>query len=335
MTEMNDIHQLIAKHFAGEISDEEMSQLRGWLESSAKNQLLFDDLKQAWQAMEIKSSNADKRRVLNRVKDRIEAEQEKPVRRLFTNSWYKVAASFALVLSLGATAGYQLSEPFSFVNTLGYEVQECDAGKHYNFLLADGTQVYMNGDSRLKYKPDLKGEQRKVYMEGEAFYDVARDESKPFVIEMEGANVKVLGTSFNIKAYPEDKTQETSVLSGKVAFSDSHTDESIHLVPGQKGVIDHAEESLESLDVDNQLDIAWMKNHLNFDNTPLSEMAKTLYRSYGVKFKLTDGSLGDVKITASFENEKLDEVLKVLQMTNEFSCKKEGNTVFIGSKDEF
>lgn len=339
MTEMNHIHQIIAKYFAGEISEEEMGQLRGWLESSAENQKLFDDLKQGWEGLTLQTSSEEKSRVLNKVKGRIKVEQadERPVRRLFGANWYRVAASVLIAVSVGSLAWNQISEPFSWMNTIGYEVRECDAGKQTDFLLADGSHIYMNGDSRMKFKSDLEGTERNVYMEGEAFFDVARDESKPFVIDLDGAEVKVLGTSFNVKAYPEDDRMETSVITGKVAFTHSHKgeEEGFHLVPGQKGVINHNEESMDRFQVDNQLDIAWMKRGLLFVNTPLSELTKTLYRTYGVKFKLTDGSLKDLKITASFENEKLEEIMKILEMTNEFSYKIEKDRVVIGNKNEF
>ena len=343
MMEMNNIHQLIAKCFAEDISYEEMSQLRGWLDSSAENKMLFDDLKQEWDKLELPSASKDKTRVLNNVKERIRTEDkksEKIVRKLFYGNWYKLAASVALTISLGSLAWYQISEPFSILNTLGYEVKECKAGEYSDLLLADGSQIVMNGDSRVKYKENLPGIERNIYLEGEAFFDIVRNEEKPFVINMSGANVKVLGTSFNVKAYPEDETMETSVLTGKVAFTPTKGvlkkgKESILLIPGKKGIINQNMNLVDKLDVDNQLDIDWMKKKLNFSNTALADLTKSLYRMYGVKFKLTDNSLRDLKITASFENEKLEEIMKILELTSEFSYQVEENRIVIGRKNEF
>ncbi|MDE5416929.1 FecR family protein [Labilibaculum sp. DW002] len=340
---MDKIHQLIAKHFAEDISSEEMSQLRGWLDASAENKMLFDDLKQKWDALELSSSSNDKTRVLNNVKERIRAEKkksEKSVRNLFYGNWYRLAASVALTISLGSLAYYQLSEPFSILNTIGYEVKECEAGENSVFLLADGSQIVMNGDSRVKYKENLPGIERNIYLEGEAFFDVARNEQKPFVINMDGANVKVLGTSFNVKAYPDDETMETSVLTGKVAFTPTKgilnkEKESIFLIPGDKGFINEKRNQVDKLNVDNQLDIAWMKKNLNFSNTALADLTKSLYRMYGVKFKFTDNDLKDLKITASFENEKLEEVMKILEMTSEFSYQIKNDLIVIGGENEF
>ncbi|NOU59311.1 FecR family protein [Marinifilum sp. JC070] len=343
MTEMTKINQLIAKHFAGDISNEEMSQLKEWLDSSEDNRLLFNDLKQSWESFNLPASSEDKFRVLSKVKARIktdEIKEDKVVRPLFNKVWYKYAASLIVIVSVSILAWYQLNEPFSVLNTLGYEVNQCEAGTHEKLILSDGSQVFMNGDSRIKYKMNAEGSERIVYLEGEAFFDVARDEKKPFIIGLDDAEVKVLGTSFNIKAYPGDHSVETSVVTGKVAFNHMHgflkkNKESMFLVPGQKGVINHSSDSFDQLSVNNELDIAWMQKKLNFKNTPLLEITKQLYRMYGVKFKLTDGSLEDLKITASFENEKLEEVMKILEMMSEFSYKQENNLLTIGKKGEF
>lgn len=341
MTEMDKINQLMAKYFAGEISQEEMNQLGDWLESSAENKKLFNDLQKEWSNLELKSSSTDRIRVLSKVKERIKSEEKEVlVRKIAFNSWYRRAASIVVVIALSTLMWYQIQEPFSTLNTLGYEVENCDAGDQKEVLLADGSHIFLNGDSRVKYKKELAGSLRNITLQGEAFFDIERDEQKPFVVYLNDAEVKVLGTSFNIKAYPEDEKVETSVLTGKVVFNHVHgilkkKRENMFLIPGQKGIINHDSNSFDQLQVDNELDIAWMKRKLHFINTPLSEITKSLYRMYGVKFKLTDGSLKDLKITASFENEKLEEVIKILEMTSEFSYKMETNLVTIGKKDEF
>ena len=241
----------------------------------------------------------------------------------------RIAASVVTFISLGALSYYEISDPFSHLNLIGYDLIEADAGEQQSQILADGSTVYLNGDSRLKYKIDSESTERKLYLEGEAFFDVARDESKPFVIGLEDSKVQVLGTSFNIQAYPEDEQISTSVITGRVAFEASRS-ESLILVPGNKGVINKSKNSIDKLDVDNSKDIAWVGKTLYFNNASVSEMSKSLYRMYGVKIKLVDGSLEDLRITAKFENENIDEIFKILEMTNEFSYLIEGNVVMLG-----
>lgn len=343
MTELKDIYQIIAKHFAGEISDKEAGQLGDWLKASAENEKLFYDLKGEWENLELKSTISDRSRVLNKVKARIEAEEkqeDKVVRKLFGSTWYKIAASVIVLISISVITWYQIQDPFSTLNAFGYEIEKCDAGNQKEILLSDGSRIYLNGDSRVKYKEDFPGKERNVFLQGEAFFDVARNEQKPFVIGLNKAEVKVLGTSFNVKAYLGDKRMETSVLTGKVSFKYTEgifksNEESMLLVPGEKGVVNSSNKSFNKLQVDNNIDIAWMKKELHFENTTLLEISKTLYRMYGVNFKLTDGSLEDLRITANFENEKLEEIIKILEMTSEFSYKIEKNLITIGLKGEF
>lgn len=344
MTEMDDIYNIIGRVLSGEASSDEEENLRRWLEQSKENRELFENMSLAWKGAGLIASPSDESRVLNRVKSRIREEQnaiEKKTKTLPLFGWYRAVASVLLLVALGSLTWFQLADSFSWLNTIGYEVVACEAGQQQDIELTDGSIVYMNGDSKLKYKADFEKTERNVFLQGEAFFKVARNEQKPFVIGLKEAEVKVLGTSFNIKAYPEDQMVETSVLTGKVAFThrnhflNSKNDESIHLTPGQKGVIDNFRGSLVSKEVDNQLDIAWMKRELIFENTNLDELTKSLHRMYGVNFKLTDGSLKNLKITAKFENEKIDEVLKILEMTSEFSYKIDENLIVIGKKGEF
>ncbi|RZT96210.1 FecR family protein [Ancylomarina subtilis] len=334
---MNDIHHIITKVLANSASNEEKSLLDDWLREKPENKQDFELRRQQWEEMLLIVDDKDKKRVFTDIKNKINQETKvvdfnKHVDRKKSIRWMKVAASVVSFISLGALSYYEITYPFSHLNLIGYNLVETEAGVQQTQLLADGSTVYLNGDSRLKYKIDSEANERTLYLEGEAFFDVARDESKPFVIGLEDSHVQVLGTSFNIKAYSEDEQISTSVISGRVAFEAS---KSLILIPGNKGIIDKAKNTMAKLDVDNAMDVAWMKKALYFENTSLSEMAKSLYRMYGVKLKFLDGSLKDLKITAKFENERLDELFKILEMTNEFSYKIEDDVILIGGVGKF
>lgn len=336
---MSEIHHIINKVLANSASKEEQNLLDNWLMENPENQASFDLKRQQWEEVLLVVDAEDKKRVFANIKNKInqdnklidftERSSRKPSR-----GWMRVAASVVSLISLGALSYYEISDPFSHLNLVGYDLVEADAGVQKTQVLADGSTVYLNGDSRLKYKIDSDSEERNLYLEGEAFFDVARDETKPFVIGLEKSKVQVLGTSFNIQAYPDDEQISTSVLTGRVAFERGE-DKSLILLPGNKGIINKHQKSIEKYDVDNAKDVAWMNKALYFENTSLSDMAKSLYRMYGVKLKFTDGSLNNLKITAQFENEKIEEILKILEMTNEFSYKIGEEFVLIGEKGEF
>ena len=336
---MSEIQDIITKVLANSANKEEQNLLNDWLREKPENQHSFELKRQQWEEMLLFVDEEDKKRVFSDIKSRISQETElvdfnMRVSKKKSMGWMRIAASVVSFISLGALSYYEVSDPFSHLNLIGYNLVEADAGNQQTQLLADGSTVYLNGDSRLKYKINSEAKERKLYLEGEAFFNVARDETKPFVIGLEDSQVQVLGTSFNIKAYPEDGQISTSVLTGRVAFEASKS-ESLILVPGNKGVIDKDNKSIAKLNVDNSRDVAWMEKGLYFENTSLSDMAKSLYRMYGVKVKLTVGSLKNLKITAKFENEKFEEVLKILSMTNEFSYEIDDKLVVIGRKGEF
>jgi len=336
---MSEIHHIITKVLANSASEEEKNLLSNWLGEKPENRASYELRREQWEEMLLVVSTEDKKRVFADIKNRIHQDEKvidfkNHVSPKKTWGWMKIAASVVSLISLSALSYYEISDPFSHLNLIGYDLVEADAGVLNNHLLADGSTVYLNGDSRLKYKIDSEASERKLYLEGEAFFDVARDETKPFIIGLEESQVQVLGTSFNVKAYPGDEQIATSVITGRVAFGNEKA-KTLILIPGNKGIIDKSQNSISKLDVDNSRDVAWMERTLNFENTNLSDMAKSLYRMYGVKIKLTDGSLEDLKITAKFEDEKIEEILKILEMTNEFSYKHENDRVLIGKKGEF
>jgi ferric-dicitrate binding protein FerR (iron transport regulator) len=336
---MNKIHHIITKVLANSSTKEEQSLLNNWLEEKPENRQAFDLERELWEEMLLVVNEEDKKRVFSDIKNRVGIETKvldlnEHIAKKKSMGWMRIAASVVTFISLGALSYYEVSDPFSHLNLIGYDLVEADAGNQKTQLLADGSTVYLNGDSRLKYKINSEANERKLYLEGEAFFDVARDESKPFVIGLEDSKVQVLGTSFNIQAYPEDKLISTSVITGRVAFEASKA-ESLILVPGNKGVINKNRNSIDKLDVDNSKDIAWMGKALYFENTSLSEMSKSLYRMYGVTIKMIDGSLEDLRITAKFKNENINEIFKILEMTNEFSYSIEGDVVMIRESGKF
>lgn len=336
---MSEIQYIITKVLANSASKEEQALLNDWLREKPENKRSFELKRQQWEEMLLVVDAEDKKRVFADIKNKISQETKVVdfnlrVSKKKSMGWMRIAASVVTFISLGALSYYEISDPFSHLNLIGYDLVEADAGNQQTQLLADGSTVYLNGDSRLKYKINSEASERQLYLEGEAFFDVARDEAKPFVIGLENSEVQVLGTSFNIKAYPEDGQISTSVITGRVAFEASKS-ESLILIPGNKGVLDKDKNSIAKLDVDNSMDVAWMEKALNFENTSLSELAKSLYRMYGVKVKLTDGSLKNLKITAKFKNENIDEIFKILEMTNEFSYRIEDDVVMIGEAGKF
>lgn len=210
-------------------------------------------------------------------------------------------------------------------------------GSKTKIQLPDGTQVWLNADSRITYNENFLGNNiREVELTGEAFFNVVRDEEHPFVIHTETIDVKVLGTSFNVRSYADEKNTETALIQGSVEITliKSPDKKKIILKPNDKlivsnmaGTLAQDEEKkgvktppvlmLEKISFKkedaNAVETLWVKNKLAFDDDPLEEIALKIERWYDVKVIITDESLRRESYTATFEDKTLKEVMDALQ----------------------
>lgn len=198
-------------------------------------------------------------------------------------------------------------------------------GGQYNIVLADGTKVFLNAVSSIKYPTQFNGDQRVVELEGEAYFEVAKDKSKPFIVKSDKQTIEVLGTHFNVHAYNNEAAVKTTLLEGSVAVSSKN--QKAILKPGQQSNIsDNAKIAIR--EVDTEAAIAWKNGRFKFDNADLKSVMKQLERWYGIKVEYR-GDVSDVRFNGgTFRNKNLSEVLKVLELSN-IKFKVEGKTITV------
>lgn len=199
-------------------------------------------------------------------------------------------------------------------------------GGQYNIVLADGTKVFLNAVSSIKYPTQFNGNQRIVELDGEAYFEVAKDKSKPFIVKSDKQSIEVLGTHFNVHAYDNESVVKTTLLEGSVAVTSR--DQKAILKPGQQsGVSDNAAK-ISIKEVDTEAAIAWKNGRFKFDNADLKSVMKQLERWYGIKVEYR-GDVSDLRFNGgTFRNKNLSEVLKVLELNN-IKFKVEGKTVIV------
>ncbi|MET6996560.1 FecR family protein [Chitinophaga defluvii] len=229
-------------------------------------------------------------------------------------------------------------------------------GERKSFQLPDGSTVLLNGGSVLRITPAFNEENRQVHLEGEAYFDVAQDAGKPFVIQAGDMCVKVLGTTFNVKAYPQDKTLETVLIRGAVEVTVKDMPrQQVILKPQQKIIIEkpakqaagiqdsvshthHQREAIGKIAVKNVqlladdstvMETSWTLNRLVFDNETLAVVATKIERWYGVKVQIDPAIADTYTFTGIFENESIQQMLKALQLSLPFHYKLEDKTLFI------
>lgn len=243
----------------------------------------------------------------------------------------KVGGNDQVVLSNGQVVGNQKGKELNYVSAssvkeLVYNTIQIPNGKIFNISLSDGTHVYLNSGSSLKFPVQfIKGMKREVFLEGEAFFDVAKDKSHPFVVNVDDVRVKVLGTKFNVSSYAEDKTINTVLVEGSVALSASGkpTDKTM-LKPGFKGAFDKSGTVVFSLEkVDTRQYTNWMKGEIAFKGIGFKEIARKLERTYNVTITNNNKELDAVKFSGSFDRniESINEVMDAMSKIYSFDYK--------------
>lgn len=196
---------------------------------------------------------------------------------------------------------------------LVYNTLKIPYGKTFEVQLSDGTIVHMNSGTSLRYPVQfLKNQNRKVYLMGEAYFEVAKDKAHPFTVNTQELDVEVLGTKFNVNTYSDDLTTDVVLVEGKVSlYKDKKTSNNqVYLTPGLKGTNIKGKSVITTETVNTDYYTAWVKGSLVFKNAPFSEIIKKLERHYNVTFINKNKMLGKEIFNGRFDNEPIEAVLK-------------------------
>ena len=230
--------------------------------------------------------------------------------------WPAVAAAIIGALIFFVTGD---KKPLEITQTpIVWITKTANFGKIINVILPDSSEIWLNSGSSISFPQNLKhADIRTVKLNGEAFFKVKRDPAHPFIVKSQNIQTRVLGTSFNIKAWKGYKP-EVTVLTGKVAVSrDSAGIQSaaIHLLPNQKAVYDIKSNRLISENMEDAKAVTnWTTGKMNFDKTPMEEVFQIISRRYAVKIA-TDHSFKNCELTAKFDNVEINEVMKTIGLT--------------------
>lgn len=202
---------------------------------------------------------------------------------------------------------------------------EANAGTRIQTFLPDGTKVFLNSGSKLTYDFS-KEDRRNVELIGEAYFKVMRDESRPFIVNFESDKIKinVLGTEFNVKAYPEEEILETTLVNGSVCLDIKNNDDYFYkkvLTPSQMGSFDLSNNKLDVYDVDVEVETSWKDGILIFKDLSLPLVLKRLSNYYNVKFDVKDKIINQYKFTGVFNKKQLSQILEYLKISSNIDYK--------------
>jgi transmembrane sensor len=262
------------------------------------------------------------------------------------------AGFFSWRIFFNKTTGFPIDNTS---NTISTNNTTTKPGSKTQIKLPDGTIVVLNSDSKLIYPDNFLGNTRDVTLEGEAFFEVTHDKEKPFIIHSKTMDIKVLGTVFNVKAYPDETTTEATLIKGSIEVTiKNKAAQKIMLKPSEKIIVrnniieeDNADSppqqpateentpliSVKEIEYDGKdsvaTDIAWLQNKLVFSNETFENIVLLLERRFSKKITIKTDNLKYLTFTGKFDKENIDQILKALQLTHKFNYKEENDTITI------
>lgn len=334
--ENQQIETLLIKLFSETISLEERALLMAWVNENAQNRHYYEELRNIWQVSHPSFSPEDidvtgaEKRVMAKIKEK------KLVNSSVFIWWQRVAA--VLFLPVFLLMGYLLYNKSSHSPIIAYQEIFSPYGMHSKVNLPDGSIVWLNSGSKLKYPVAFAHDERNVYLSGEAFFKVHSERSHPFIVETERLKVTATGTQFNVEAYLTDTITAVTLVEGKMNVKVGSSNP-INLQPDQRIVYNKVSQNFQLTETDAERWGLWKDGILAFRDEPLEDVFKRVGRTFNVDISVKDNITAHQLYRATFEGESLDEILRLLKMTAPIrykitSRKKQADNEFTKEKIE-
>ena len=338
-----EIEERIVQYITGECSRIEAQEIEGWMAEDPAHAAYVADQTRIWEAAGSLPATWDTRPLWNRVRQRTERSAPLPARTAYAAdrsgvrrrkqlvAWTTWTAAGMTVLVVGALSFLigRLTEKPPEKAEITVRTIATEAGQRASIQLNDGTQVRLNVATRLTVPERFSETSREVQLEGEAYFVVAPDAARPFVINAGGSVVQVLGTSFDVRAYPEEPEVEVAVAEGKVALKATtlSSASTAFLTSGMVGSV-LADSLINTRTVPNlNKYLAWTEGRLEFNGAPFDEVSRALERWYDLKIHLAAPYKKVDRLTASFRDESLSEILNSISIALNLQYEREGRIV--------
>ena len=324
------MNEQISKYFQGELDTAERLKLLRQVEANDELKKQFIEYKNMYALLSFTQYADDPKENRRQYEGFNLLIRKKAVRKLFLKTiGYAAAISLLIVSTYWITAHHYPAGPSGIANNTLF----VPAGQRVKLTLQDGTNVWLNSQTQLIYPAVFSDTERRVSVEGEAFFEVAPGKSKPFIISSQGVEMKVLGTKFNVYSYPQDKHIQTSLIEGSLQVYFAQSD--------QKGVILKPDEqvtikggSMQVSPISRHDHFLWKEGIYSFDNEKLIDILKKLEIYFDVKILIEDPSIYEWEYTGKFrQRDGIDQILRMIQRIHKFDIRKdEENNVIILSK---
>jgi transmembrane sensor len=374
-----DIDLLIVCYLSGSATENDLSRLQEWISESRSNLDYFNNLKNAWSLSGLSRGSAGQASASwNKLKDKISSEpivdrlsnDPLPLNKSAVMRFLKVAASWIIIFGLGSSLTLFFTHRPGSGNATSSNrtiMVSTPLGARSMIKLPDSSIVWLNAGTTVSYKEDYGQQTRSLDMTGEAYFSVAKDKDHPFTVNTEGIVIRALGTKFNVKAYPEEKTVSATLEEGNIDIkvtSLTDKDASVLLKPKDKFIYHKEAEGtaketgnskgkskLENTPISGSKEISlvsnvrtelytsWKDPRWIIFREPLMTLAPMLERRYNLKILFDDEQLKQYKFTGIVENETVDQILNALKLTAPLDYRISRDTIRLildsGSKESF
>ncbi|RHR36790.1 FecR family protein [Parabacteroides sp. AF18-52] len=261
--------------------------------------------------------------VQDKILTRIQLRKRQKERRIL---FVSIAASLLVLF----TIGYNFFTDSPENEHMAWLEISTPKGVRDSVLLADGSKIFLNGGSNLKYPKQFTGKTREVSFVGEGYFEIAKNAEKPFLVNTGLIDVKVLGTKFNLKTYANDMSVETILEEGRVQISHPASNQMLEMKPNDCVTFDKQMNTFSKKQVDPLTASMWRTGKYSFYSTPFPEFAQTLERGFGVTFIIENPEVANRHFTGDFiRGETIDEILNILKISSGLNYRKENNIITI------
>ncbi len=327
---MKDIALIVANYLLKRVRKEERETLAEWENKSPRNKAFLKGMEDYWsQVDEEYKTNPRIEIARQRLLARIDTSQNKEQRLKPISYLMKIAAAIIFIVSIAGVSVYIASETGFFTQN-NWVVVSTEAGQQSKITLPDGTEVWLNAATEVKYCTTK--EHRLVKLSGEAYFEVEHAPDFPFVVETEDIAVKVLGTEFSVSHYPESKITEASLLTGRITASAKGSNENIEIIPGEKIAYDGEIKEFVKSTLKGKNHVAWRYGVLVFDNESFNDLIQKLERYYAVDFIYQTSDFENIHYTGTLDNLSIEKVLEFINLTIPVAYEIDNKTINLNSK---
>ena len=346
MESNNSIEELIIRYLQNEIQEDELRVLDAWIHESDANKSHFFELKGLFDTRKEVAflNHYSVERSWERMAGKLDAisgvsMKSKVPGKQFWLSFLRYAAIIVIAMGVGVGMNQWISNRLYAGDTEYNEIVVEKGGRANTLLLSDGSKIILNASTRFKYPTSFNGDERVVHLEGEAYFEVAKNHSRPFIVKLKNQQITVLGTSFNIQAFNDDRFSVTTLLSGSILLESFDAQgrkmSSMKLKPNQQARSDNRTGSIFLSETDASISNAWVGGKYRFKDETLVSIVKRMENYYGVNIRLAHDSLRNIRYTGTFSlDQGIQEVLDIINSEKQFTFTKDGKDILISARSK-